>query len=52
MTVCSGCAITARLTRNKLTQQKMMGVVIHVRYGLSRWGSRIRKTIRPSTVRK
>lgn len=28
--VCSGCAKTALLSRKRLTQQKMMGVAIHV----------------------
>lgn len=47
-----GSANTALLSKNKLTQQKMMGVVIHVLYGRSRSGSRTRRIIRPSTVWK
>ena len=31
--VCTGCATTALDTKNKLTQQKQIGVVIHVLYG-------------------
>ncbi len=50
--VWNGRANTARLSKNRLTQQKMMGVEIQVRYGRSRCGSLIRSTIRPSTVRK
>ena len=50
--VCTGCANTARLSKNNDTQQKMIGVVIHVRYGLSSSGSFTRRMIRPKTARK
>lgn len=48
--VCNGSANTALLNRKRLTQQKIMGVVIQVLYGRSRSGSRTRRMMRPSTV--
>ena len=52
ISVCNGSAKTALLSKNKLTQQKIIGVVIQVLYGLSRFGSLTRKTMSPRTVRK
>ena len=47
-----GSATKLRDSRKRLTQQKIIGVVIQHRYGRSKWGSCTRSTKRPSTARK